>query len=118
MADSDSERASGRKSRRHPLRILVDYVHEHRVHCEYATDLSKGGVFIETEAPLAPGTAVELRFRLPGTDHLHEIQGEVSWRRQPEQDGVEAPGMGVRFLEVSDAESLALGLERLLRDVQ
>ena len=99
--------SSNRRSRRSPLRILVDYVHERKVYCEYATDLSVGGLFVETEATFPPGTVLELRFKLPGGERVHELEGEVTWRRELEQNGTLAAGMGVRFAEGLDAEASA-----------
>ena len=103
----------GRQARRRKLRVLVDYVSEQGVGCDYATDLSSGGLFLESEAPLAPGTVLKLRLRLPGGKQLHEIEGRVT-RRRDASDGssVDPPGMGVQFSDES-AQKLARELEDL-----
>lgn len=55
-------------------------------------DLALGGVFVETEAPLARGTRCRLRFSVGGE------RGEVEFECVVAR--VERGGMGVRFLEI------------------
>jgi hypothetical protein len=62
-----------RRFRRQLVRVLVDYYAGGEPHCEYATTLGAGGLFIETDAPLAPGSLLCVRFRLPGGSGLHSI---------------------------------------------
>jgi uncharacterized protein (TIGR02266 family) len=98
------------------VRVLVDFHAEGATRCEYATTLGAGGVFIETEAPLRPGTVLRLRFRLPGSDVLHAIEGRVTWQHR-EADAragdVRPGGMGVAFTDAAAAAKLARELEAL-----
>ncbi len=105
-----------RRFRRQLLRVLVDYHAEGAPHCEYATTLGAGGLFIETEAPLAPGTTLRVRFRLPGGAALHAIDGRVTWRHRPgdtRAGEVRSCGMGVEFTDAHAASALARELELL-----
>ena len=110
-----SVRPCKRRFRRRTVRVLVDYQVAGSVRCEYATTLGAGGMFVETEDPLPPGTQLKTRFRLPGREVLHEVQGRVAWTL-PAEAGSGAnrvPGMGVEFVDAVAAATLARELERL-----
>lgn len=84
-----------RKSPRHFVRILVDYAASDSFLYDYSNDLSEGGVFIQTNAPLEMGEKLSLRFTLPGTDRLFQLEGEVMWvnkRKDPALDNEEQLG--------------------------
>jgi len=98
-----------RRFRRQGLRILVDYHGEDGLRCDYATSISAGGLFVETECPLPLESHVKLRFRLPEGESLHEIEGRVCWRNDRGGDG--APGFGVAFIGGKGTESLGRELE-------
>ena len=63
-------------------------------------NLGHGGVGIRTTSPLAAGTHVRVRCKLPGTDRDAEGEGRVAWSHP-------RVGMGVQFESV-DAESQML----------
>jgi uncharacterized protein (TIGR02266 family) len=60
-------------------------------------NLSRGGLFIESDDTLAPCTEVDLRFELPESEATVEPTAQVIWRRE---SAAEPRGMGLRFLEV------------------
>lgn len=99
-----------RRFRRQGLRVLVDYSCDGGVHCDYATSISAGGLFIETESMLPLESTVKLRFRLPNGGTLHEIEGRVCWANDTSIEGAQqAPGFGIAF--ASGESSAALGRE-------
>jgi uncharacterized protein (TIGR02266 family) len=103
-----------RRHRRQTVRILVDYRSDRGVGCDYATTLGAGGLFIECEEPLPVDTILKLRFRLPHSEELHELEGRVSWNRDGRTgDRSVAPGMGVQFTDPSSARTLARELDHL-----
>jgi type IV pilus assembly protein PilZ len=104
-----------RRFRRRTVRILVDYVSDRGVRCDYATTLGAGGLFVETEEPLPAGARMKLRFRLPGGELLHEIEGRVTWSRTGAEPtrGAHAPGMGIQFTNSAASSKLARELEDL-----
>ena len=105
---------NARRHRRQTVRILVDYASEVGVRCDYATTLGAGGLFIECEEPLPKGTHMKLRFRLPHSEGLHELEGRVSWVRDAiSGDRALAPGMGVQFTDPSSTGPLARELDHL-----
>lgn len=102
-----------RRYRRQTLRVLVDYLTDSGVCCDYATTLGAGGMFLETDEPLAVGATVKARFRLPKGDDLHEMEGRVVWRREPASPGqpIGSGGAGVKFTDQAAIQRLARELE-------
>ena len=110
MARSENHR----RHRRQTVRILVDYRSDRGTRCDYATTLGAGGLFIECEEPLPVGTVVKLRFRLPHSDALHQLEGRISWTRDGQTgDRSLAPGMGVQFSNPAATGPLARELDHL-----
>ena len=70
-----------RRHRRATVRILVDYQVRGAIHCDYATTLGAGGMFLQTELPLGRGELVKVRFRVPDGELLHELEAKVTWRQ-------------------------------------
>ena len=104
---------NARRFRRLTLRILVDYSSPTGHRCDYATTLGAGGLFVETDEMIPPGTTLKLRFRLPEGETLHEIEGRVCWQRADAAGAVEAPGMGIQFTDSFGCAQLARELEDL-----
>ena len=103
-----------RRFRRQGLRVLVDYNCDGGVHCDYATSISAGGLFIETESRLPIEGVVKLRFRLSSEDDLHEIEGRVCWHNDNSSEGPQqAPGFGIAFTSGDATERLSRVLENL-----
>jgi uncharacterized protein (TIGR02266 family) len=103
-----------RRFRRQGLRVLVDYQCDGGVHCDYATSISEGGLFIETETTLSLGSNVKIRFRLPKSDTLHDLEGRVCWCNDNTGDGPnQAPGFGIAFASSEDSALLVRELEDL-----
>lgn len=106
-------RKDTREFRRRTVRILVDYQTPDGVRCDYATTLGAGGMFLESEGELAPGTPLKLRFKLPGDDELHEIEGCVIWQRVDgaSNGAAQNSGVGIRFTDAAAVARLARALE-------
>ena len=104
---------SRRRFRRLTVRLLVDFVAAGGLRCEYATTLGAGGLFIECEEPLPPGTPSRCASASRAASALHEIEGRVAWVQAPSADATRAPGMGVEFTDAVAIAALARELERL-----
>ncbi len=103
-----------RRFRRQGLRVLVDYNCDGGLHCDYATSISAGGLFIETESTLPLASTIKLRFRLPDGEELHEIEGRICWcNDSSDGDAQQAPGFGIAFTSSDDTLALARELEDL-----
>ena len=101
-----------RRFRRMTVRLLVDFATSAGPRCEYATTLGAGGLFIESDEPLRPGTPFKVRFRLPGRELLHVIEARVAWWQPPGTDPSRAPGMGVEFTDAVAISQLARELDK------
>jgi uncharacterized protein (TIGR02266 family) len=67
------------------------------------TNISRGGVFIETVLPL--DTEVELSFTLPGADVTIDAQGRVVWTYDIRKGSCHlVEGSGIRFVGMPDQE--------------
>jgi uncharacterized protein (TIGR02266 family) len=80
-----------------PVRIRVK--DEHAV--GRALNLSRGGIFVETEPLPSIAAEVELRFRLPGVAEPLAPTAQVIWHR--ERAPGQAAGMGLQFLAIDRA---------------
>jgi uncharacterized protein (TIGR02266 family) len=67
---------------------------------EYVTNISKTGVFVRTQTPLAVGTRVNLHFSVI-MDDIETIEGVGEVVRVESGDGSNGGGMGVVFVELS-----------------
>lgn len=94
-----------RQNTRHALRTKMDYRAQSGGDFlyEYTTNISRGGIFIETREPLPEGTLVEMKFQPPEASGPIEVVGKVVWVNRY-RDGEENPnpGMGIQFEELSD----------------
>ena len=103
-----------RKHRRATVRTLVDYQAQGGIHCDYATTLGAGGMFLQTDLVMSRGDMVKVRFRIPGGALLHEFETRVTWYHTAEQESdgsVRTPGVGLQFTDPSAATALARELE-------
>ena len=107
------DRSKQRRYRRRTVRVLVDYLCSAGLCCDTATTLGAGGLFIETETPLPPGTRLKLAFQLPDGGVRHEIEGEVVWSRRPADAVAGGAGMGIEFSDRVGRARLARELQRL-----
>jgi uncharacterized protein (TIGR02266 family) len=92
---------------------MVDYASNAGMASDPATTLGAGGLFIETESPLPRSSRLKMRFRLPGSSQIHEIEGRVCWAKRPQDGGQHTPGMGIEFTNRSAMTTLARELEFL-----
>src|SRR5262249_37753275 len=78
-----------------PLAIEVEYRTAGAFLVSYSSNLSKGGVFLDTPSPAPEGTELTLRFTIPPSEVI-EVRGRVKWVRPDATEGQPA-GMGVEF---------------------
>lgn len=93
-----------RKHPRAPIALLVQYRFNtlEDFLAEYATNLSPGGMFIQTDAPSPVGTTIHLQFSLKDGSRLIDGLARVA-RVVPHPTTGEPAGMGVEFLEFDPA---------------
>ena len=78
-----------------PIPLEVEYRTAGAFLVSYSVNLSKGGIFIETNTPLEPGSTSARSFDVPGAGTL-EVEGVVAWVRTGSPDGL-PDGMGIQF---------------------
>jgi type IV pilus assembly protein PilZ len=74
------------------------------------------GLFIESGAPLAPGTELSVEFALPDRPwEKLKAKGKVAWTRKKPERYLLFPGMGVQFTDIDgNAQSLLVDLVEAL----
>ena len=81
----------------------------------YCTNLSRGGVFVPSNAPLPAGTQLHLELTVPGDEAPTRLDAEVRWVRQ--HDTTEGPaGMGLAFRDLDSA--LGRRIDALVSDFE
>lgn len=67
-----------------------------------AVNLSRGGLFINTQRPLAVGTSVRLLLSLPGAGEAVDLGARVARVSESTVAASQGPGMAVEFVDVDD----------------
>ena len=71
----------------------------------YAKNLSRGGLFIATVKPREVGEEFFIEWTLTTKPrHTIRCRCEVVWKQHFQRKGVHEPGMGLRFLDLNDAD--------------
>ncbi len=95
---------NARRSQRLHHEVAVAYRSVGGFLSDWATNISRGGLFINTRRPLAVGTVVKLIIQLPGAAFPFDMVGRVT-RVAEWGNGVNlAPGMGIEFTDVDAAK--------------
>ncbi len=86
-----------------------------RVKCEdvdkfvelYATNISTGGIFIQSRKLYPKGTLLKFEIQLKGGQPVMRGRGVVVWKREPALPGAKSqvPGMGVKFLQLDPSSA-------------
>jgi uncharacterized protein (TIGR02266 family) len=69
---------------------------------DWATNISHGGLFINTRKPLPVGTAVKILIQLPGASFPFQLSGRVARVTDFDNRANMVPGMGIEFTDVDD----------------
>jgi uncharacterized protein (TIGR02266 family) len=105
---------SEREYDRIPYSVQVEFRTASSFLVAYSVNLSRGGMFIETESEVPSGVLLTLDLHVPGAGLLHLI-GMVAWRR-----GVDSPdgpaGLGIEFQDV--APQLGSTIDKLVSSFQ
>lgn len=101
-----------REHDRVPLSVQVEFRNASSFLVAYSVNLSRGGMFLETDNPAPVGAEIALSFAIPGSGEI-ALSGRVIWRREP-CDGEGPTGMGVEFYEMGD--TLGAVIDRLAAD--
>ena len=93
-----------RKSERLQHELAVAYRSVGSFLTDWATDISQGGLFINTRKPLPVGTVVKLIIQLPGAAFPFDMGGRVTRVLPWDNQANAAPGMGIEFTDLDRAK--------------
>ncbi len=87
---------------------------------DWATNISRGGLFINTRKPLPVATEVTIVIQLPGAAFPFQLGGRVTRVAEYDNHANMVPGMGIEFTDVDDAKRREIEkfVERLRRELE
>jgi uncharacterized protein (TIGR02266 family) len=87
---------------------------------DWATNISRGGLFINTRKPLPVGTAVKILVQLPGASFPFHLGGRVTRVTEYDNRANMVPGMGVEFTDLEEAQmrEIASFVDRLREQLE
>jgi uncharacterized protein (TIGR02266 family) len=104
MTEPSKRGEDRRQFYRATIKTAVHIGSESNFYTGFTDDISEGGLFVATHNLLANLAVVDLEFTLPDEGPPIRVRGEVRWVREynPTSDG--HPGMGIRFLGLSQED--------------
>lgn len=89
--------------------VQVGVATSHRLFVGLTSNISAGGLFIATDEPLKKGDTLDVRFKIPGSDHVFAKKATVCWTRPIEGANEDArAGAGCKLESLSDDEAKLL----------
>lgn len=87
---------------------------------DWATNISQGGLFINTRKPLPVGTDVKILLQLPGASFPCSLDGRVTRVTEFDNHANMVPGMGIEFvaLEEPQRRELEVFVQRLKHQLE
>jgi uncharacterized protein (TIGR02266 family) len=96
-----STHAQRREYARYRVDLDVSLGSDHNFYAGLVENLSAGGVFVATHLLKPVGEKIELAIHLPDSEDVLRGLGEVRWIREYVERSELPPGMGIRFIELS-----------------
>ena len=91
-----------RTQQRYPVDLMVDFEVKGQPYRGHAENMSVGGLFMWTTAPVSFGETVHLRFTVPDPLETVEVDAQVRWIERkgdaPAQVGVQFLGLRAKFV--------------------
>lgn len=103
-----------RRDTRLPAKLAVSYRTQGAFLVSYSVNLSRGGIFIESETSLPIGTEVVLQLDVPSIGPI-DLKGVVTWIRQASPDGL-PDGMGLQLHELDERYGAAI--DKMVQDFE
>jgi uncharacterized protein (TIGR02266 family) len=107
-ADSLAPDGVRREHERFSVDLQVSVLSEHNFYAGLAENLSAGGLFIATHKLQKVGSKIELSLRMPDSEEVFQVEGEVRWVRVYNEHSDTSPGLGIRFLQIPSAATSAI----------
>src|SRR5499427_1313358 len=119
MPEKVEKPQKGRRANRLQHELLVAYKTVDGFITDWAVNISRGGIFINTRKPLAVGTTVRLIISLPDTAFPFDLSGRVARVNEFDNPSNQVPGMGIEFVDVDDdkRERIERFVDRLRKEL-
>ncbi|HZX97144.1 MAG TPA: TIGR02266 family protein [Myxococcales bacterium] len=117
MTDPQKPGTPTRRNARVHHEVLVGVTSDQGRFSGWGTNLSVGGVFVNSNHAPPVGARVSVLLQLPGHGEC-KLNGRVAWA-QSLAPGVDEPGMGIEFIEPDQATRELVGrmVEKLAQDL-
>lgn len=102
MPEKTEKLRTERRADRLQHELLVAYRTVDGFITDWAVNISRGGIFINTRKPLPVGTQVRLIVSLPDTAFPFDLTGRVARVNDFDNPDNQVPGMGIEFVDVDD----------------
>jgi uncharacterized protein (TIGR02266 family) len=83
-----------------PYAVQVEFRTASSFLVAYSINLSRGGMFLETDADIPTGALMTLDFSVPGAGTT-SLNGAVAWRRSADESSAGPAGIGIEFSDVA-----------------
>lgn len=119
MAEKADKSKRPRRADRLQHELLVAYRTVDGFITDWATNISRGGIFINTRNALAVGTTVRLIISLPDTAFPFDLVGRVTRVTEFDNPSNQVPGMGIEFIDVDEEKRARIErfVERLRKEL-
>ncbi|HEX3851590.1 MAG TPA: TIGR02266 family protein [Polyangiaceae bacterium] len=107
-SDSLSPDGVRREHERFSVDLEVNVQSEHNFYAGLAENLSAGGLFIATHKLQKVGSKIALSLRMPDSEEVYQITGEVRWVRVFNEQSDTSPGLGIRFEDLPPGAEAAI----------
>ena len=108
MADQSSKPTPAPRPHRLEYELPVAYRTVSGFVTDWAVNISRGGLFINTQKPLPVGTHVKLIVSLPGTEFPFDLTGRVTRVNESHAANNQVPGMAIEFVGVDEEKRIRL----------
>jgi len=118
MADKANQKPT-RKAERLQHELLVAYRTVGGFITDWAVNISRGGMFINTRDPKPVGSMVRLIVSLPDSAFPFDLTGKVIRVQEYDGTGDQMPGMAIEFVDVDEEKRARLErfVERLRKEL-
>jgi uncharacterized protein (TIGR02266 family) len=98
------QKVEDRVEPRAPISAPVDFALGDATYTGFLLNISSTGLFLHTRMDLLPGSALKLKFSLPGSTRIYKAKGIVRWSTPPSTDKSLFGGAGIMFTSISDED--------------
>lgn len=119
MSENADKTKHARQAERLEHELLVAFESVGGFITDFAVNISRGGIFINTPTPLSVGTTVRLIIKLPDAAVPFDLSGRVTRIIEVGNALDQVPGMGIEFIDIDDEKKARIEsfVDRLRREL-